>query len=303
MINPYADCGGTWVRGNLHGHCSESSGCASVRLFDGIEKHRTAGARFLALTDHDTVTDLSAARARWPDMTFLEGFEWSRSQNILFIGDRVPPLFELSLSEAMRKADGLLTVICHPRPSLRTEYWTVPMILALDPAPVGIEVYNSHYCRPLRTDPGPNPLYTDTWDALLTQGLRVWGFVNDDSHDPADFGRTATFANVRDLSSGSLIGALKSGRFYGSTGLGLDEVFVSGDAISVRLDGEARGRFVGPGGRVQGASEGREFSLRAVDGDYVRFEAEGGKGRIFLQPFFSSVSRSRAAGIANGVKN
>ena len=286
MLDPYAHCGGSWVRGNLHGHCSESSGCASVPLLAGIEKHREAGARFLALTDHDTVTDLSPARARWPDMTFLEGFEWSKSQNILFIGERVPPLYELPLSEAMRQADGLLTVICHPRPHLRRDYWTVPMILALDPSPAGIEVYNSHYSRPMQADPGPNPLYTDVWDAVLSRGLRVWGFVNDDSHDPGDFGNTATLANVKDPSAASLMEALKEGRFYGSTGLRLEEVSAADDSIRVRLDSDAHGRFVGTGGRVLGASEGREFSLRVRDEAYVRFEAEGAAGRIFLQPFF-----------------
>jgi hypothetical protein len=285
-LNPYADCGGAWVRGNLHGHSSESSGCASVPLFDGIEKHWNAGARFLALTDHDTVTDLSEARARWPDITFLEGFEWSRSENILFIGEKVAPLYKHSLSDALRRAAGLFTVICHPRPDLRREYWTVPMILALDPPPVAIEVFNSHYGRPLRADAGPNPLYTDTWDALLTQGLRVWGLANDDSHDPPDFGRTATFANVEDKSAASLMNALKAGRFYGSTGLQLESVSVMGDEIRVRLDSEAQGRFVGPGGRILQASTGREFFYRAGDESYVRFEAESPKGRIFLQPFY-----------------
>jgi hypothetical protein len=287
LANPYADCGeGPWVRGNLHGHCSESSGCASVPLLDGIERHRQSGARFLALTDHDAVTDLSAARRRWPDMTFLEGFEWSRSENILFIGEEVPPLYEHSLTEALRRANDLLTVICHPHPHRHREYWTVPMILGLSPAPLAIEVYNSHYSRPLRVDSGPNPLYTDTWDAVLSRGLRAWGFVDDDSHDAPDFGRTATFASVEDDSASSLMRALKAGRFYGSTGLLLEDVQTRGGRIQVRLDSDARGSFVGPGGKVLAQTEGREFSLRVSDEDYVRFEAEGPKGRIFLQPFF-----------------
>ena len=155
MLNPYAGCTGSWLRGNLHGHCSESSGCSSVPLFTGIEKHRKAGARFLALTDHDTVTDLASARVRWPEITFLEGFEWSRSQNILFVGENVPPLYESSLPEALKRAAGLLTVVCHPKPYRYRDYWTVPMILALDPAPVAIEVFNSHYSRPMRVDPVP----------------------------------------------------------------------------------------------------------------------------------------------------
>jgi hypothetical protein len=286
MVNPYAGCTGTWVRGNLHGHCAESSGCSSVPLLAGVEKHYAAGARFLAITDHDMVTDLSAARSRWPDVTFLEGFEWSRSENILFIGEKVLPLYELDLPEALRQSSGLLTVICHPRPHMRREYWTIPMIMALDPAPLAVEVYNSHYSRPLRTDAGPNPLYSDTWDALLTRGLRVWGFANDDSHNPGDFGHTATWANVPDKSAASMMRALRAGRFYASTGLRLLEVSVANAEIRVRLDSEAQGRFVGPGGAILGAALGREFSLRAGDQDYIRFEAEGAEGRIFLQPFF-----------------
>jgi hypothetical protein len=219
-------------------------------------------------------------------MTFLEGFEWSRSENILFIGEKVPRLFDHSLAEALRRANGLLTVICHPHPYLKREYWTVPMILDLHPAPLAVEVYNSHYSRPLRVDPGPNPLYTDTWDALLTHGLHVWGFSNDDSHDAADFGRTATFASVEDASAASLMRALKAGRFYGSTGLRLEDIQAPGGRIQVRLDSDARGRFVGPGGKILAEAEGREFSLRGLDEDYVRFEAEGPKGRIFMQPFF-----------------
>jgi len=287
-LNPYADCSGTWVRGNLHGHSSESSGCASVPLFVGIQKHWNAGARFLALTDHDTVTDLSEARARWPEITFLEGFEWSRSENILFIGEKVPRLYEHGLPDALRRAAGLLTIICHPRPHLRRDYWTVPMILALDPPPVAIEVYNAHYSRPMRTDAGPNPLYTETWDALLTQGLRVWGFANDDSHNPSDFGLTATVANVPDRSAASLMNALMAGRFYGTTGLQLESISVMGDEISVHLDSEAQGRFIGPEGRLLSGAQGRAFSWRAGGKDYVRFEAEGAVGRIFLQPFFQT---------------
>ena len=285
-IDPYADCRGTWVRGNLHGHSSESSGCASVPLLEGIEKHWKAGARFLALTDHDTVTDLSAARARWPEITFLEGFEWSRSENILFIGEKVPPLYEHRLPEALQRAAGLLTVICHPRPNLLRDYWTVPMILALDPAPLAIEVYNSHYSRRHAAARSPNPLYADVWDALLSKGLRVWGFTNDDSHDPADFGLTATVANVEDRSPASLMKALRAGRFYGTTGLVLEQVAMTGDVIGVRLGSEANGRFVGPGGSVLQETAAADFAFRASDEDYVRFEAEGPAGRIFLQPFF-----------------
>jgi hypothetical protein len=287
--NPYERCGSAWIRGNLHGHSREGSACSSVPLLDGIARHRELGAQFLAITDHDTVSDLAAARLRWPDTIFLEGFEWSRSQNLLFIGEQVPALYERLLPDALARARalGLLTVVCHPKPSRSRSYWTIPMIRALSPAPLGIEVYNAHYGRPHLTIVDPTPLYTETWDQLLTHGMRIWGFANDDSHDPADYGCTRTMVCVSDPTPASILEALKAGRFYASTGLLLDSARIRGDLMEVVLSAPARCRFIGPGGRVLASSEGREAAYRASGEAYVRFEAEGADGRIFLQPFFA----------------
>ncbi len=287
LTNPYAGCRGAWMRGSIHCHSSEHSDCSSVPLETSAAQYRAAGARFLAVTDHDHVTDLGGVRRQHPDMVFLEGFEYSRSENVLFVGERVPPLYRLSIGEAMAAADGLLTVICHPRTSRTREYWTVDMILALDPPPVGIEVYNGHYGTPHRIVGDPNPLYTDTWDALLDRGARPWGFANDDFHDPKDFGRAYNMVNVEALTAASLAKAMRQGRFYATTGLLLGEVGVEGRTISVRLQAEARGRFVGPGGRILAASKGTDFSYTAGSEARVRFEAEGRPGMIFLQPFFA----------------
>ena len=287
LTNPYASPEGVWVRGNLHGHSRESSACATVSLQEGIRKHHDFGARFLAITDHDHVTDLSDARRQWPNIVFLEGFEWSASENILFIGETVPPLYETSLREALRQASELLTVICHPKPSRSRDYWTVSMIAALDPAPLGMEIYNAHYSRRHLVYPDPNPLYTDIWDSLLSKGLHLWGFANDDSHDPSDYGRTLTMACVKDLSPRSLMAALKAGRFYASTGLLMESVHVEGREIRVQLASSATGRFIGPGGRVLASTEGREHSYVHSGEAYIRFEAESPGGRIFLQPFFT----------------
>lgn len=71
-LNPYLNSGGQWVRGNLHFHSAEYSfHCATVPLQEGVRRyHDEAGVRFLAITDHDHVTDLSAVRAAFPDMVF-----------------------------------------------------------------------------------------------------------------------------------------------------------------------------------------------------------------------------------------
>jgi hypothetical protein len=279
--------GGVWVRGNIHGHSKEHSGCASVPLEAGIARYLSAGSQFLAVTDHDHVTDLSLYRSRYPETVFLEGFEYSSSENVLFVGESVPPLHELPIAEALRRADGLLTVICHPRPSRSRRYWTAEMILALRPAPLGIEVFNGHYSRHHKVFEDVNPLYTESWDELLSAGSRVWGFANDDFHDSDDFGKAYNMVNVHALTASSLMEAMKAGRFYATTGLLLDRVGVEAGRIEVHLAENAKGRFVGPGGRVLAEGEGRSFAYRTAGEPYVRFEAEGKAGRrIFLQPFF-----------------
>ena len=249
--------------------------------------HHAVGARFIAVTDHDRVTDLTKVRSAWPDTVFLEGFEWSASQNILFIGEKVPALYRYPLKDALLRASDLLTVICHPKPSKSRDYWTVAMIAALEPAPMAMEVFNAHYGRWHRVYPDPNPLYTDIWDALLTRGMHLWGFADDDSHDPADYGCTLTMACVQDFSPGGLMSALKAGRFYGSTGLLLESVHLKNGKIEVELSSAASGRFVGPHGKVLASANDRAFSYQHDGEAYVRFEAEGEEGRIFLQPFFA----------------
>ncbi len=90
-----------------------------------------------------------------------------------------------------------------------------------------------------------------------------------------------------DHSPTRLMAALRVGRFYGSTGLRLAAANVRGGGITVTLESEARGKFIGPGGVVLAKGEGKEFHHRWEGEAYVRFEAEGGSGRIFLQPFFT----------------
>jgi hypothetical protein len=274
------------MRGNLHCHTKEHSACGSVPLRRLLKAYSKAGHAFLAVTDHDHVTDLTDASARYPGMAFLHGFEYSSAENVLFIGERVPPLHRLPRSEAMAGADGLLTVICHPRPKPSTEYWTVEMIRGLRPAPIGMEVYNGHYSFYSTVWGKTNPLYTDIWDRLLSLGMKVWGFANDDFHDPRDFGRASNVALVSAPGAAGVLSALKAGRFYATSGLLLKGVSLGDGVISVTLASEAAGRFVGPGGRVLRENSGIGFSYAYSGEAYVRFEAESPIGRIFLQPFF-----------------
>ena len=286
LQNPYRQASGQWVRGSFHGHCSEHSMCSSVALAKGVAMYREIGARFMALTDHDHITGLAKMRAAYPDMVLLEGFEYSSCENLMFVGETAPELFRHTLDEALARANGLLTIVAHPEPRPGETYWTPEHVLSLEPLPDGIEVYNGHYGVPKMAANGRNPLYTSFWDRVLTHGHCLWGYVNDDFHDPPDFDNAFNMVMVDRPTPAKIVAAAKAGRCYGSTGLLLDAIEEEDGRLAVTTSAACTGRFVGPGGAVLAESEGRSFEFTVTSEAYVRFEAEGEAGRLFLQPLF-----------------
>lgn len=283
---PYTDLTGTWIRGSFHGHCSENSRCSSVPLKQSVQMYHEAGAGFVTLTDHDVITDLSDVKSEYPDLAFIQGFEYSTRENVVFAGPGVRPLYEQSLEDALADADDLLTIVAHPKRWQDREYWTRPMLEDLGTWPDGTEVYNGHYGIPSALESGRWPLYNGFWDELLTAGHRLWGYANDDFHDPEDFGNAWNMVNVETTTPEAVIASAKAGRCYATTGPRVTTLNVEGSRLDVELDTECTGRFVGPGGKALAASEGSRFGFEASGEDYVRFEGEGPDGWIFLQPMF-----------------
>lgn len=285
--NPYTNPQGTWIRGSFHGHCCEHSACASVPLAQSVRQYRDLGAGFVTLTDHDVITDLSQLRRQYPELVLLHGFEYSTRENVLFVGPEVEPLYRLSLEQALAAATELLTVVCHPQPyASGRPYWTLEMLAGLGRWPDGVEVYNGHYGIPSALAQGRWPLYSSFWDELLSAGHRLWGFANDDFHDPADFDNAFNMVLVEERTPAGVVRAAKQGRSYASTGLLLHHVDLSDDEILVETAQPCNGRFVGPGGTALSQGEGTRFNYRPADEAYVRFEAKGQAGRLFLQPMF-----------------
>jgi hypothetical protein len=289
LINPYADLNGRWLRGSFHGHCDENSRCASVPLADSVRDYQAIGADFVTLTDHDLITDLTAMADRYEDLCFLNGFEYSTRENVLFIGPGVRPLYEQSLEDALAAAADLLTIVCHPKPTgLDSDYWTREKLCSLGTWPDGIEIFNGHYGTPTALANGRWPLYDQFYDELLTAGHRLWCFANDDFHDPEDFDNAFNMLLVTEATPAAIVDAAMNGRSYASTGLRLVDVTVVGSTVNVTVDDACEGSFVGPGGERLSTATGRTFTYEASDQAYVRFQAEGESGRIFLQPMFRS---------------
>jgi hypothetical protein len=285
-LNPYAGLDGVWLKGNFHAHCRENSGCSSVPLRESVCRYAEAGFDFLAVTDHDAVTDLAGVRSAHPGMLFLEGFEYSHGPNLLFIGETAPPLYDLPQEDAVLGAGDLLTVACHPEPRPGLGHWTVEDLLALPRRPDGVEIYNGHYGVERMRANRCTPLYTPFWDTLLTAGHRLWGFATDDFHDIPDFHNAFSMVLAASRTVAGVLDAARRGRLYGSTGLLLQSLSVDGSCLAVETRDPCAGRFVGPGGAVLREDHGAHFTFAASDEPYVRFEAEGEAGMLWLQPFF-----------------
>jgi hypothetical protein len=287
LDHPYKNLQGHWARGSFHGHCSENSACASVPLAESVRRYRQIGAGFMTLTDHDMVTDLKAMQAAYTDLAFLHGFEYSTRENVIFVGQQVDPLYKLSLEEALGRAGHLLTVVCHPQPyGAAREYWTMEKLEALGTWPDGLEIYNGHYGIEQALAMGRQPLYTPFWDELLTAGHRLWGFANDDFHDLDDFSNAFNMILVEEITPQAITQAAKQGRSYATTGLLLESIQEQNGHIFIEVDAPCQGVFIGPGGKKLAHHTGTQFEYNARDEAYIRFEAEGETGRIFLQPMF-----------------
>ena len=83
-----------------------------------------------------------------------------------------------------------------------------------------------------------------------------------------------------------IVAAAKRGHSYATTGLLLLAVEEMDGRIAVEVDAPCAGEFIGPGGQRLATGNGTRFEFAASGEAYVRFEAEGESGRIFLQPMF-----------------
>jgi hypothetical protein len=290
--NPYDGQAGEWLRGSFHGHSRPNSSCASVPLDEGIQKYQAIGAQFMAVTDHDWVTDLEAMQTAHPEIVLLHGFEHSSQEHVAFVGDALSPawvrLHQLPLREALSQAAGLLTILNHPQAWEAYPAWTLDKVRALSRLPDGMEIVNGHYGTPRIRAKGMTGQYTRLWDELLTAGLRIWGFANDDFHDPVDLGNAFNMVLAQTRTPAAILAAARRGCFYASTGLMLTQVETQDETIHVSVCAACAGRFIGPGGETLAEGEGQRFTYVARGESYVRFEAQSPAGQLFLQPFFRS---------------
>jgi hypothetical protein len=223
---------GEWLRCALHAHTTRSDGELEP---DALAAHYArAGYDVLAITDHWQRTDASA-----DGLLVLASIELNcvlpagRDGHVLGFGidaeanelrELGAEYADLERTGAWIEQHGGVAYLAHP-------YWTgvVPGGFSLPENVRGIEVYNGG-CE-LEVGRG---LANVHWDELLASGRACFAIASDDSHHPgfdSDLGWTWVRA---ERSREGVLDALRTGRFYSSTGPLIRGVERNGDALEVR---------------------------------------------------------------------
>lgn len=311
-----------WYRGNTHTHSLNSDGDSPP---DSLARwYRDHGYSFLFITDHETLTDPAPLNARFGTPTFLliRGEEITqrvadpnhadtRRQahvNGLGVTSVVLPQGEKGIATGITMAEGYAKNIAAiraaggiPQVNHPNYRWSVRLSDVVNlPDSTLFEIANAHSLVNNAGTPNADgrvvPSTEALWDSLLTRGRVLFAVGDDDAHsfkpqDSDDYeltrpGRSWIMVRADTLTSPAILGAIRRGDFYASTGVTIGELSMSKERIALRMvrpKGDDRlfvTEFVGRGGKVLSTVHGltAEYQARGNEG-YVRARVTDSNGR------------------------
>jgi len=279
-----------FLKGNLHTHTNRSDGDSPPE--DAIAWYRRHGYAFLAITDHNRLTEArSFASLQDDSFRLLNGEELTMKGgghqvhvNALCTHSRIGGGTFHSAAEALAwatarvSAQGGVAIVNHPN---FDRGLVAADLLASEGAPL-LEVMSGHpYVYSLGS--ATRPSHEAMWDAALSGGERMMGVAVDDVHHlrvdadpPAYAGRAWVQVSATRNDPAVICDALKKGELYASTGISLERVRVSETTYSVwPAEAGAIVHFYGNEGRLLatrgplGADEEASYDVSSGDG-YVR---------------------------------
>jgi hypothetical protein len=290
LQNPYQTGQYTWLKGNLHTHTTLSDGELTPAAIIAEYEHR--GYDFLAISDHDVFVPPSQYQPQ-TRMILLPAVEvTAMGPHVLQIGveERLEPVSDRQAVLDEINARQGIAVLNHPNWQWHYNHFPQEAMQDLQGA-AGLEVYNGLIERL-----EGSPLASDRWDRLLSLNLNLkhwlWAFANDDAHLATDIGVAWNVVQVSEYTPQAILGALRRGAFYASTGVTVCDVEVNGTRLTVRTDDAQRIRFVTRWGAIRASVDGVEGSFQVPDDpelakslDYVRAECYGKGGQMaWTQP-------------------
>jgi hypothetical protein len=312
-----------WFAGDLHVHSAHSDGYHPdaagtphpVLVDDLAARASAAGHRFLAITDHNTVShwiDIDRAQDAHPDLLLLHAREITTPRGHLnAIGERRYTDFRLGPTEPMPAllrrlgVDGAFLSINHAW--VAADHWCRGCgWVDRDPETIalvhGVEVVNGSSPDPDGDLPGWH-----LWATWLNRGAHLVAVGGSDLHDPlagqSALGVPTTVVHAQALSERAFVAGLKSGRVFVRQTRRHDaavDLTASNGATVVAMGQSIDRGLLALQARVKGAAGQRLFWIRrgevaaAValreDDEVVPFEIDAAAG-----DWFSVIVRDGAA--------
>jgi len=210
-----------FFKANFHCHSTNSDG--KLDPLSVVEFYKNAGYDILSITDHRMVTDISSLQSVYEKPLLIPGIEIDYNLpgqwvHILGLGmeNRIDSLWNRfgTPQEGIDLINSLggIAILAHPAWSLNT-----PAFMRSLTGLSGVEIWNSVSTLPLNGDRADSSSLLDVTWACGGQLLPV--YANDDSHPyKNEAGVAATMVQSPALSVPLIMSALRSGRFYSTTG-------------------------------------------------------------------------------------
>jgi predicted metal-dependent phosphoesterase TrpH len=309
QTRPTVDGGaGRWYKGNLHTHTLNSDGDSTP--LEVATWYREHGYQFLALSDHNYLTDpagLNAVLGAREKFLLLPAEEVTDAYlkksihvNAYNLEREIQPMHGDSVFATIQNnVDAIHAVKGLPSVNHPNFLWSITSDDLLKIRDLRVfEIYNGH---PTVNNVGGGGAVSleEMWDVLLSAGHRLYGIAVDDAHvfkrtgqEFANPGRGWICVRAESLSAANIISAIEAGQFYASSGVQLTDIQVSNEEYSV----EAKARdtekfttyFIGSGGRVLAKSIETISKYRFRGGEqYVRARIESSFGSTaWTQPVY-----------------
>ena len=282
LDHPYHDLSdGSWLRGNLHAHALPAD-----RPYDLIRHYAQLGYGFVGVTEHDQFYSLDDI-SDWNQqgIVLIPGNEVSKGgPHILHVGAdyQIEPYEDRQKVIDEINAGTGFAIVNHPNTGADFDKCPLELMQAWK-GYAGLEIFNANGLRS-----AGSAYATNKWDILLSQGRRLWGIASDDYHRPQDAGQGWLMAYVKTRSRDGVLGALRQGRFYASTGVTINRITVEG--LHVRIETHDAYRIVALCDGTRGFALVDDHVLEAYvpdDATYIRFECWGiGERFAWTQPFW-----------------
>ncbi len=291
--NPYIR-DGHWYKGSFHNHSEIFSVEECVRSF--ID----SGYDFITMSEHDG--NKKECLDYNDEIVIIPGFEQSMGWNphVVVVNvwhDELKHIVTLSdyqnfIDECV--ARGGIAILAHPHWQ-KKDYWPEEYLDKLT-GYTGIEILNTsiEYDRAKFTGEYDYwDIAVDVWDMLLSRGIKVWGFGNDDFHHRKEFAKSFNLVKAKELTRDSIMKSVEKGSFAVSTGVRLNDIMMDGETIKIDIDHGSENKIFmafGKEGKILKSvitSDNCFYYTPCGNEDYVRLQVilESGK-TLFTQPFF-----------------